>query len=157
MSFTEKHLRVLPALVAGDRHVKRYEVNLDPAGVDPAVAEAAYALLPQLLPESDGETPPITFTVLHQTSQGCYLNAYSWVWGNVLHFAGAAAAQPVLGCPDDDPTHFVTVRQPWIGCVWELPPLEHERSAWVRHVLAPDRPDPAGYLGDTLAPGPVGL
>lgn len=26
----------------------------------------------------------------------------------------------------------------WIGCVWELGPLEDERSAWVQHMLAGD-------------------
>jgi hypothetical protein len=27
-----------------------------------------------------------------------------WAWDNALHFAGAAAGQPLLGCPDRDPT-----------------------------------------------------
>jgi hypothetical protein len=46
--------------------------------------------------------------VLHRGNDGAaYLNAYSSVWGNVLHMRGAAAAQPMLGCPDEDPTHFV--------------------------------------------------
>jgi hypothetical protein len=40
--------------------------------------------------------------------------------------------------------------------VWELAPLEHERSAWVRHVLTPDEPDLDAYVADQAAPGPVG-
>ena len=47
--------------------------------------------------------------------------------------------------------------RPGVGCVWELGVLEHERTAWIRHVLAPDRPDLAGYLADTRAEGPVGF
>lgn len=31
-----------------------------------------------------------------------------------------------------------------------------ERDAWVRHVLAPDRPDLAAYLADTLPEGTTG-
>lgn len=156
MTFTEKHLLVPPVSSASGRQLKRYEVNLDPAGIDPAIARAAYAFLPSLLPAPDDGTPPVTFTVLHQTGQGSYLNAYSWVWGNVLHFAGAAAGQPMLDCPDDDPTNFVRVHKPWIGCVWELPPLEHERSAWARHILVPEEPDLDAYLADSLPPGLVG-
>lgn len=43
-----------------------------------------------------------------------------------------------------------------IGCVWELAPLEHERSAWVRPGLMPASPDLDGYLADEVADGPVG-
>ncbi|WP_377272809.1 hypothetical protein [Peterkaempfera sp. SMS 1(5)a] len=156
MAFTEKRLLVLPPVTVAGRRIKRYHVTADPRGIDPGVAEAAYAILPELLPEPDG-TPPVTFTVLHRGGDdGAYLNAYSWVWDNALHFAGAAAGQPFLGCPDDDPSHFVRVTVPLIGCVWEVVPILHERDAWVRHVLAPDRPDPDAYLADSVAEGTTG-
>ncbi|MGW7367082.1 hypothetical protein ACWGI8_27530 [Streptomyces sp. NPDC054841] len=157
MAFEEKLLRVLPPVEAAGRSVKRYHVTADPAGIDPRVEKAAYEILPELLPAPDG-TPPATFVVLHRgADDGAYLNAYSWVWDNVLHFGGAAAGQPVLGCPDRDPAHFVKVTgQPWIGCVWELPPILHERDAWVRHMLAPGRPDLDAYLTDSLPDGTTG-
>ncbi len=85
-----------------------------------------------------------------------YVNAYSWVWDNVLHMRGAAAAQPALDCPDDDMTHFMVLDRRWIGCVWELAPLVHERDAWVRHMLAPDQPDLDAYLADYLPDGTTG-
>lgn len=157
MTFTEKLLRVPSPIQVGGRHVKRYHVTADPAGMDPEIERAAYAILPRLLPEAQDGTPPAAFTVLHQGADGgVYLNAYSWVWNNVLYFGGAAAAQPVLGCPDLDPTHFICLDRPWIGCVWELPPLGHERDAWVRHVLVPDRADLDAYLVDSLPEGSTG-
>ncbi|MEU6950456.1 hypothetical protein ABZ957_35380 [Streptomyces sp. NPDC046316] len=156
MAFAEKLLFVPPPVEVGGRHVKRYHVTQDPAGIEPEVEKAAYALLPDLLPEADG-TPPATFVVLHRGGDsGAYLNAYSWVWDNVLHFGGAAAGQPVLGCPDTDPTHFVRTAKPWIGCVWELPPILHERDAWVRHMLAPETPDLDAYVLDSLPTGTTG-
>ncbi|TVZ05531.1 hypothetical protein EAS64_13450 [Trebonia kvetii] len=81
---------------------------------------------------------------------------YNWVWDNVLHMRGAAAAEAALGCTDEDPTHFMPLDRPWIGCVWELPPIQHERDAWVRHMLMPDVADLAGYLGDTMPEGTTG-
>ncbi|WSM31759.1 hypothetical protein OG776_11245 [Streptomyces sp. NBC_01689] len=154
--FREKLLTVPPPAEVAGRWIKRYHVTADPAGIAPEVEAAAYALLPELLPEPDG-TPPAAFVVLHRGGDdGAYLNAYSWVWDNVLHFRGAAAGQPVLGCPDRDPTHFGTVAMPWIGCVWELPPILHERDAWVRHLLAPEVPDLAAYLADSLPAGTTG-
>jgi hypothetical protein len=156
MAFTEKLLRVLPPVEVGGRSIKRYHVTADPAGIEAGVEKAAYAILPELLPEPDG-TPRATFIVLHRGGDdGAYLNAYSWAWDNALHFAGAAGGQPVLGCPDHDPTHFVRLEPTLIGCVWELPPILHERDAWVRHMLAPDRPDLAAYLADSLPEGTTG-
>ncbi|MFJ7203846.1 hypothetical protein ACIQWR_09980 [Streptomyces sp. NPDC098789] len=156
MTFTEKLLTVPAPIEVGGRRIKRYHVTYDPAGIEPGVERAAYALLPELLPEPDG-TPPASFVVLHRGGDtGAYLNVYSWAWDNALHFVGAAAGQPVLGCPDTDPTRFVRIGPGLIGCVWELAPLLHERDAWVRHLLAPDRPDLDGYLADSLAAGTTG-
>ncbi|MFI5801789.1 hypothetical protein [Streptomyces sp. NPDC051561] len=153
--FQEKHLRILPPIEVSGRRIKRYHVTLDPAGIAPDVEKAAYEILPDLLPAPDG-TPPAAFVILHKGGDsGAYLNAYTWVWDNALHFAGAMAGQPALGCPDEDPTHFLPLTGPTrernlIGCVYELPPLLHERDAWVRHVLTPAVPDLEAYVADSL-------
>ncbi|TKK86835.1 hypothetical protein FDA94_20465 [Herbidospora galbida] len=152
MAFAEKILTVPPPIEVGGRHVKRYHVG----SPEPHVEKAAYALLPDLLPEPDG-TPPASFVVLHRGGDtGAYLNVYSWAWDNALRFTGAAGGQRFLGCPDDDPAHFVRLAPDFIGCVYELPPITHERDAWVRHVLAPERPDLAAYLTDSLPEGMTG-
>lgn len=161
MALVPKHLSVHPPIVVSCRHLKRYHVTLRPPGeggaVPPDVVAAAEAALPTLLPAVPDDTPPAGWTVLHQGADGgVYVNVYSWVWGNVVEVHFAAAAQPFLGCPDDDPTHFVVVDRPLVGCIWELPPFGHERDAWVRHVLEPDEPDLEAYLADTLPAGPAG-
>ncbi|MGW4684792.1 hypothetical protein ACWEPM_07690 [Streptomyces sp. NPDC004244] len=160
MAFAEKNLTVRSPIEVAGRRIKRYHVTADPAGIEPEVEEAAYRFLPQLLqtlPEPDG-TPPGGFLVLHRGGDdGAYLNVYSWVWDNALHFAGGAAGQPVLGCPDRDPAHFVRLDRSLIGCVWELPPIAHERDAWVRHVLDAPAPHLDDYLADTLTAPTTGL
>jgi hypothetical protein len=158
MTFTEKFLRARPSIEVAGRGVKRYHVTQGPEGVEPEIEQAAFAILPRLLPEPDG-TPSATFIVVHRSrgDNAAYLNAYSWVWDNVLHFRGAAAAQPALGCPDTDPTHFMVIEDRlWIGCVWELPPIAHERDAWVRHMLLPEKPDLDAYLADFMPDGLTG-
>src|SRR6266536_868815 len=157
MPFTEKFLRVPGDIEVTGRHVKRYHVNTIDDEIPGAIQEAAYAFLPRLLPEPDGETPPAGWVVLHKgAGTAAYLCSYSWVWGNVVESRTAAAGVPSLGCPDRNPENFRELTRPWIGCVWELPPLGHERSAWVRHVLAPAEPDLGGYLADTLPEGKTG-
>ncbi|MEV6792131.1 hypothetical protein AB0M87_09060 [Streptomyces sp. NPDC051320] len=151
MGFEEKILRTPPPIEVGGRRFKRYHVSADPTGIAPEIEKAAYAVLPELLPAPDG-TPSAGFVALHRGGDtGAYLNAYSWVWDNVLDFRGAAAGRPVRGCPDLDPAHFIVQPRPWIGCVWELPPLTHERDAWVRHMLVPEQPDLDAYLADSPA------
>ena len=135
MAFTEKLLTVRPPIEVAGRHIKRYHVTADPAGIAPDVEKAAYEILPELLPEPDG-TPPAAFAVLHRGADtGAYLNVYSWVWDNVLHCRTASAGSSFLGSRAGDLVHFHEIAQPWIGCVWELPALRHEPGAWVRHML----------------------
>lgn len=156
MTFVEKHLTVPEPIIIGGRHVKRYHVNIDESPIPDAIEQAAYAMVPGLLPAAD-DTPPASFVVLHRGADGAaYVNAYSWVWDNVIHYATAAAAQPFLGCPDDDPTNFVPLNRPLLGCIWELPAVGHERNAWVRHMIKPDVPNLEAYLADRLPEGPTG-
>ncbi|MEH0985824.1 hypothetical protein [Micromonospora sp. CPCC 205556] len=157
MAFRDKTLRVPgPTTIAG-RQLKRYHIDQPEVPLTPEVERAAYAVLPDLLPPADPTTPPAGWVVLHRGADtGAYLLAYTWFWDNVVRCRIAVAGQPALDCPDDDPTHFVPLDRLEVGCVWELGVLEHERVAWVRHVLAPDRPDLAGYLADSRAEGPVG-
>jgi hypothetical protein len=150
MAFTEKLLTSQPAFAAAGRRFKRYDVTSETTRITLDIEQAAVRILPELVPAPDG-TPPAGFVVLHRGGDGAaYLNAYTWVWDNVLHMRGAAAAQPALGCPDDDPTHFMILDNNWIGCVWELAPLQYERNTWVRHMLEPAEPDLAGYLADSM-------
>ena len=154
MEYDEKNLRTHHAITVNDRHLKRYHVDQLSRPLEPAVIEAAYKIVPKLLPPADGERAA-GWLVLHRGADtGAYMLAYSWVWDNVIEVHSYAAAQPALDCPDLDPTNFVEVARPWVGCVWELAVLEHERSAWVRHILSAEAPDLAGYLGDTVTDGP---
>jgi hypothetical protein len=155
MAFTEKFLRTPGVIEAAGRQIKRYHVSTFDTEIEETIQQAAYAFLPSLLPPLD-ETPPAAFVVLHRSRDAAYLNAYTWVWDNVLECHTSAAGQPFLGCDDDNPANFKELGKPWIGCVWELPPLEHERSAWVRHLIEPERPDLPACLADALPEGKVG-
>ncbi|MGN9807679.1 hypothetical protein [Micromonospora sp. DPT] len=157
MAFRDKELRTPGPVTVAGRQLKRYHIDQPEPRLTPEVERAAYAFLPRLLPPPDGGTPPAGWVVLHRGADtGAYLLAYTWFWDNVVECRIAVAGQPALRCPDDDPAHFVPLDRPGVGCVWELGVLEHERAAWVRHVLAPDLPDLAGYLADSRAEGPVG-
>lgn len=155
MAFAERFLTTPDPVELSGRTIKRYEIHIEDEPIDSSIRDAAYAWLPRLLPESTG-TLPAGYSVLHRSALGSYLLVYSWVMTDILECRTALAGVRELGCPDDDPANFVASGGSWIGCVWELAPLEHERSAWVRHVLQAESPDLRGYAADQLAPGPTG-
>lgn len=154
MPIAEMHLSTPGVIRCNGRRVKRYHLTADGGKIADGIQDAAYEFLPRLLPRPDDETPPAGWAVLFKPpGAAAYLVAYSWTWVNVVECRPAAAGVPELGCQDQNPEHFTLVDRRWIGCVWELAPLGHERSAWIRHVLAPQTPDLPGYLTDTLPEG----
>jgi hypothetical protein len=158
MPFRDKFVQAQPVLDLAGRRVKPYHIRLEPdTTLAPVIVGAAYAMAGQMLAPPDHEMPPASWLVLHEGKTAMYLCVYDWVWGNAVEVISAAAAEPFLGCPDDDPAHFVPVNRILAGCVWELTVLEHERAAWVRHMLVPAEPDLDAYLADTVGSGPVGI
>lgn len=150
-SFQERHLRPAGVVTASGWQVKQYRVTLTDTPIEPDVVAAAEQYLPKLLPSSAATdpTPRVAVSVLHAGEDAIWLNLYSWVREAIVHWRAANAVF-------DAPTSFNELAEPLIGCVWELPALAFERSAWVRHLLRPERPDLDAYLADWLPEGPVG-
>ena len=148
MGFSERYMRPGGVLPVGGWRVKQYLVTVDESAMEPAVVEAAESFLPKLLPTS-AAAPRLVFSVLHKGVDAIWLNLYAWVYGEILHCRAANASFA-------EPATFTPLAEPLIGCVWELPALVHERSAWVRHGLRPAAPAVDAYLADFLPEGPVG-
>nr|WP_042197824.1 hypothetical protein [Kibdelosporangium sp. MJ126-NF4]CEL22761.1 hypothetical protein [Kibdelosporangium sp. MJ126-NF4] len=157
MSFTERYSRPLPATVVDGWTIKPYQVTIGREPIAAPVVAAADEFLPKLLPASlahpalaheQEASPRYAFAVLHEGADALWLNLYTWVYQAILHTRLASSSLDTIA--------FGEVTEPLIGCVWELPALVHERSAWVRHVLTPDHPDLDGYLADVLPAGLVG-
>ncbi len=151
MGFSERHLRPAGVASAGDWRVKQYRVAVTEQPIEAAVVAAAEACLPALMPAAAATdaTPRVAFSVLHKGVDAVWLMVYAWVYGEIVHSRGANAGLAA-------PTAFAPLAEPLIGCVWELPALVHERSAWVRHGLQPGEPSNDAYLADFLPEGPVG-
>jgi hypothetical protein len=158
MAFTDKYIRASGVVEAAGRQMKCYHLSSAEGQIDEGIQRAAYAFLPSLLPEPDGETPAAGWAILHKGDGApAYVIAYSWIWVNVIECRAAIAGIPGLGSDDENPEHFKFLDRKWAGCVWELAPLEHERSAWIHHVLEPKTPDLDGYLADMLPDGSSGV
>jgi hypothetical protein len=87
----------------------------------------------------------VGFLIVHQTTDTCFALVDWWVREDQLH-------QRVFAAPLDRPADFEPLLAPVVGCVPALGVIDHERQAWLRHVLAnPAGPDIDGYLSDTFA------
>ncbi|MCE7010553.1 hypothetical protein LWC34_48290 [Kibdelosporangium philippinense] len=157
MSFTERYSRPLPATLVDGWTIKPYQVAIRQEPIATSTTAAADEFLRKLLPDSlthpslvheQASSPKYAFAVLHQGADALWLNLYVWVYQAILHVRAASSTL--------DTVEFSELTEPLIGCVWELPALVHERSAWVRHVMTPDSPDLDAYLADVLPAGPVG-
>jgi hypothetical protein len=150
MGFHERVIRSGGVVTVSGWQVKQYRLTVVQEPIEPAVLGAAEAVLPSLLPVADAAdaTPRVAFAVLHKGVNAIWCNLYSWCLEAIVHCRAASASLSA-------PTEFAPLSQPLIGCVWELPALAHERSAWVRHMVR-QSPDLGGYLDDWLAGGPVG-
>ena len=99
MGFNEKDLRSLALINLDDRQLKRYHIDQTSRPLESNVIEAAYHILPKLLPPAENDLTS-GWVVLHRGSDtGAYLVAYSWVWDNVVEVHSYAAGQPALECP----------------------------------------------------------
>lgn len=85
--------------------------------------------------------------MVHRGREGWFVLLDTWAGENMLrHLAWVSALA--------SPYRFESIQATGIAlCVWELQVLQHEREAWLRHMLTPTgRGQPGAYLDDVLTP-----
>lgn len=116
-----------------------------------ALAVAAEVLPDETAPSSTPGTAPKTgadavragFLIVHPGEEALWVIVAWWRY-DILYqrlYRADLGSVELSAVPPDGPT----------ACVWELLAIDHERRAWVDHVLTdPVRPDPAAYLAAGL-------
>ncbi|WP_285750377.1 hypothetical protein [Lentzea sp. NBRC 105346] len=128
--------------------MKRYELTLDGEELPPSLRAAADQMMETMVAPFEPDGPEGAFSVLHSGEDAVWLNVYMWCQEAIVRCVMASA-------PQDDPESFEPLKEPLIGCVWELPILEFERSSWVRNMLLIE-PSLGAYLRDRRPAGLVG-
>ncbi|GAA2402976.1 hypothetical protein GCM10010191_08150 [Actinomadura vinacea] len=113
------------------------------------LVEAALKAVPDVLPAPaarrggpGSDRYGLGFVVVHSAADFSFVLYDWWAGENEIH-------QRLHSGPLDTPSDLAPHPTPAVFCVWEGAVVDHERRAWLRHVLArPDGPDVAGYLGD---------
>ncbi|HEX6469328.1 MAG TPA: hypothetical protein VF069_09550 [Streptosporangiaceae bacterium] len=129
--------------------LKVYGITAQGERPRPALVEAVRGLAPTVLPSpavwaggGDPERYGLGFVTVHDAGDYCFALYDWWAGENEIH-------QRLYSAPLDDPGAMRPHPTPAIACVWEFAVLDHERRAWLRHVLTRDGgPDVGGYLRD---------
>lgn len=141
-SYRSRFIRSLGEWQAGRNRFKFYGLTLEERPPRPGLVSEAMTLAAQRTNES-----PLGYgvgwIVAHEGEDGDYVLVDWWTEGGIVqhHLHGAPRGGRLRhGWPEG--AGF---------CVWELAIACHERTAWIRHVLArADAPDWEGYFADTL-------
>lgn len=110
------------------------------------VLQNAISNLPKWLEEFSRIDLPISMIgslIVHEGKDGVWTLLSFWAGGNMLRTT-------TFYSPFTDESDFQLLERGSMACVWELAVIDHERRAWVKHVLMNCIPDYAAYLNDTL-------
>jgi hypothetical protein len=146
--YTLRSVRFLDLITFDDWRLKLYGIAYQAERPEQAVVEAAIAAAQERLPR-----PAITddrygvgFLAAHQGRRGATFTFVDWwagendLYQHAWHGSADAPGRLRPSGPDD-----------FMACTSDLAVIAHERSAWVRHVLArPEGPDLDAYLADRL-------
>lgn len=97
--------------------------------------------------ETEGSVVPdgaLGHVMVHRGEEGDWLLLHWWTPGGIM--AGHLLKSAVGAL------HFKPFDDPAIACVWEQIVIEHERRAWVRHMMG-TTPDHQAFLSDILQDG----
>ncbi|MEM1327163.1 MAG: hypothetical protein AAGI23_14470 [Bacteroidota bacterium] len=132
----------------GDWHVKIYTISHQSSFAANKTLQEAIKQLPDWLKAVDDSCiwalHRLGFLIVHEGEDGIWILLYWWMngemLGNYLYIANISA-----------PTQIKASPYPYgLVCVWELEVVQHERTAWVRHLLKEGEADVEGYLEDVL-------
>ncbi|MEN0005695.1 MAG: hypothetical protein AAF798_16215 [Bacteroidota bacterium] len=132
-----------------DWHIKVYTISYQPTFGATVILAKAKQLLPQWISKAQATTLPahkLGFLIVHEGSDGTWMLFYWWTGGEML-------GNQLFFAPTDQPQHIEANPHPFgLVCIWELEIIQHERQAWIRHVLAQAAmPNINDYLQDYLS------
>ncbi len=68
------------------------------------------------------------FIILHRDDEDVWLNLYWWTYDSIL-------SRLIFRADPASELEFKECVEPYLACVWELVPIQHESNSWVRHML----------------------
>ena len=114
-------------------------------------AESVYKNTLKLLPEwlemensFNAKHDNAAFLIFHEATEGVFILVNWWVGQNMLNSHVFVVRHGRPGVPEKISGDGL------VACVWEMEVMNHERMAWLNHMMKPMMPSFANYLKDTI-------
>ncbi len=145
--YVARHIQFRETIILDEWKVKVYTISKDEEFGHEAVYKHVLDQLPAWLERKNSFNSNHygqAFLILHAASEGVFSLINWWLGGYMLNM------HVFLSNPDA-PTSIKQISGDGLGpCTWELEVINHERLAWIKHVLKKgNNPDFAAYLSDT--------
>lgn len=143
--YQPREIKKLSILPHNDINWKQYLIRYNHHEPADALIEAAGRLL------TDGDTPvdpshKAGFLVIHAGMDMDFILIGYWVNGNELMLKVWKCAPG-----QTDQLMAADLNTSSMACTWDIVVINHERDAWVKHILTPAEPDVDAYVHDQLA------
>ncbi|MEM1262468.1 MAG: hypothetical protein AAGH76_08730 [Pseudomonadota bacterium] len=145
--YAPRRFEHLPAWSVGETTFKPYAITVGEAPLSAELATAGYNYVASVADTiNTDETHGCGYAMIHHGEDAVWLLAHWWAYADIaLRLLASAPADgtPEFRSRDTERFH---------ACVWEHVIINHERDAWVKHVLT-DAPSLDHYLADALPNG----
>ncbi len=126
---------------------KVYFISAEKQSIENTIVEKCKDHLKQLLPKKIAEHPHNNagYIIIHQGEMGIWLLTHWWAYDDIV----LSTLSKAISAGND----FINFDdQPFHACVWEHVVINHERNAWVKHVMKKN-PSLKNYHKEKLSNG----
>ena len=128
--YKKRHFKSLTNWKIKDLIIKPYSISKDNKVINKDVMDKALAYTQEIIPTmlKDHDHNSAGYVIVHKGDMGIWLLVHVWGYDDIaLSALGfAVSEQHDFVCYDNKPFH---------ACVWDHVVINHERNAWVNHVL----------------------
>lgn len=141
--YIDRRTWLMQSIFVNDWKFKLYGMSGDGRDIEAETVSAAIGYIRGHVPLPT--RPGYGFVILHRGQEAMWL-LVDWWQEDILHHQLYAA--PLQNQNAFEPAADSTA----MACVWEMLVMQHERSAWVKHVMKdPECPDYLAWESDVLA------
>lgn len=143
-NYQERHITFHEQVAAGNWVVKIYTISPKASFESEEVLKSVKSKLPTLLEEASNHHHS-AFLIVHEGTDGVWSLVNWWTGREMLrtktYFTSFQEKERLSLLPANGS----------LACVWELPLINHEKNAWVKHILKkPSQPAFEDYYQDFM-------
>lgn len=146
--YKKRNIKFIELITFNDWTIKSYTISEHEKFTSLVTYNKALESLPTWLNQInsfDQNHNNLSFLIIHEGREGVFVLINTWVGGNMLQ-------THVFLAKYNTPDAFTKISGDGLfACVWELEVINHEKKAWIKHVMKNhENPNYTSYLNDNI-------